>query len=170
MHAVDVAESLSSMVILVDTREQDTPRFRLRMQKIGVPYDRKKLDFGDYSAKFRLPCGDWFDLSAHVSVERKMNLDELCQCYTKGRARFEREFARAAYAGAKVYLMVEDGNWEKALSGDYRSHMAPKSLVASMTAWLARYNCQLLFCAPETSGILLKELLFREGKERLCSL
>ncbi|MEG1407882.1 MAG: ERCC4 domain-containing protein, partial [Ruthenibacterium sp.] len=113
---------------------------------------------------------DWFDLSAHVSVERKMNLDELCQCYTKGRARFEREFARAAHAGAKVYLLVEDGNWEKALSGDYRSRMAPKSLVASMTAWLARYNCQLLFCAPETSGILLKEILFREGKERLCSL
>ncbi len=45
--------------------------------------------------------------------------------------------------------------------------MKPQALVASLTAWLARYNCQLIFCKSETTGKLIKELLYRELKERL---
>ena len=93
---------LDSMVILVDTREQDTPRLRLRLRRMGCPWERQKLDFGDYSAKFRLPTGDFWTLACRVAVERKMSLDELCQCYTKGRDRFQREFERAKNTGAKL--------------------------------------------------------------------
>lgn len=167
MTPFEVAEALEGMVILVDTREQDTPRLRRRLRQMGRPHERQKLDFGDYSAKFPLPGGGWLDLSGRVAVERKMSLDELAQCYTRGRPRFEREFLRAAGAGAKLYLLIEGASWEQSFAGDYRTRMAPKALVASMTAWLARYDCQLLFCAPETSGLLIKELLYREGKERL---
>ncbi len=158
---------LDSMVILVDTREQDTPRLRLRLRRMGCPWERQKLDFGDYSAKFRLPTGDFWTLACRVAVERKMSLDELCQCYTKGRDRFQREFERAKNTGAKLYLLVEEASWEQAYSGEYRSRMAPAALVASITAWLARYNCQLLFCAPQTTGPLIHEILYREAKERL---
>lgn len=52
MHPVEQKSVLDSMVILVDTREQDTPRLRLRLNKMECPYERQKLDFGDYSAKF----------------------------------------------------------------------------------------------------------------------
>ena len=45
--------------------------------------------------------------------------------------------------------------------------MKPVALVASMTAWLARYNCQLIMCKEETSGKLIKDLLYREMKEYL---
>ena len=153
------------MVILVDTREQDTPRLRERLERMKCPHERKKLDFGDYSAKFQLPSGEWIDLSSRVVVERKMNLDELCQCYTRGRKRFECEFKRAAETGAKVYLMIENGSWEQAYNGKFRTQMAPQALIASMTAWLARYNCQLLFCKSELSGPLIREVLYREAKE-----
>jgi hypothetical protein len=45
--------------------------------------------------------------------------------------------------------------------------MKPKALIASMLAWLARYNCQLIFCRAETSGRLIFDVLYREAKERL---
>jgi ERCC4-type nuclease len=162
MHPLDVKSALESMVCLVDTREQDTPLFRKRMQSLGVPHERHKLNFGDYSVK----C-DRADLSASVSVERKMHLDELCNCFCKDRKRFEREFERAKKAGAKVYLLVEDASWEQAYNGKYRSKMAPASLVASMQAWLARYNCQIIMCKQETSGKLIHDILYRELKEHL---
>ena len=162
MHPVEVKSALESMVCLVDTREQDTPRLRARLKEIGCPWERKKLNFGDYSVK----C-DAIDLSETIAVERKMDLDELCNCYCKDRKRFEREFDRAKQAGAKVYLLIEDGSWEDAYSGKYRSRMSPESLVASIQAWLARYNCQVIFCRQHTTGKLIHDILYRELKEAL---
>lgn len=162
MHPVEVKSALESMVCLVDTREQGTPRLRARLKEIGCPWERKKLNFGDYSVK----C-DAIDLSETIAVERKMDLDELCNCYCKERKRFEREFERAKRAGAKVYLLIEDGSWEDAYSGKYRSRMSPESLVASIQAWLARYNCQVIFCRQHTTGKLIHDILYRELKEAL---
>ena len=162
MHSCDVASALRSMTILVDTREQDTIRARKRLKDIGCPYERKALNFGDYSVKCNL-----LDLSEIVAIERKMDLDELCGCYGRDRGRFTREFDRAKLAGAKLYLLIENADWEKAYKGEYRSRMGSASLVASMLAWLARYECQILFCAPQTSGKLIHDILYRELKERL---
>lgn len=162
MHPVEVKSALESMVCLVDTREQDTPRLRARLKEIGCPWERKKLNFGDYSVK----C-DAIDLSETIAVERKMDLDELCNCYCKERRRFEREFERAKRAGAKVYLLIENGSWEDTYSGKYRSRMSPESFVASIQAWLARYNCQIIFCQQHTTGRLIHDILYRELKEAL---
>lgn len=155
------------MTLIVDTREQDTDRLRRRIRQTGLSFVRQKLDFGDYSAKTTLDNGTEFDISSSVSIERKMNLDELCACYCKDRKRFTREFERAKSAGAKVYLLIENANWEKAYNGSYRSKMSPQALTASLFAWLARYNCQIIFCKEETSGKIIREILYREMKERL---
>lgn len=130
------------------------------------PSARCKLDFGDYSASFELD-GKVYSLTQKVAVERKMSLGELCQCFGQNRARFEREFERARKAGARLYLLVEDATWERAYAGAYRSRMSPQSLTASLCTWLARYDCRLIFCDPETSGYLIKDILYREGKERM---
>lgn len=164
---IEQMDALDGMVCLVDTREQNTAAFRRRIKQIGCPVERQKLSFGDYSAKFPLPDGGWFDLSPLVAVERKMSLDELCMCYTRERPRFEREFVRAKDAGAKIYLLVEDASWEAAYLGEYRSQMTSKAFVASLLAWLARYNCQILMCSHMTSGHLIRDVLYREAKERL---
>src|SRR5574344_1501201 len=162
MHPVEVKRQLDSLVCLVDTREQDTIRAKHRLESIGLPVERVALNFGDYSAR----CGA-LNLSDKVAIERKMDLGEIAHCYCQDRKRFEREFQRARDAGAKVYLLIENASWEKAYSGLYRSQMRPESLVASMTAWLARYRCQLIFCTEETSGKLIHDILYREMKERL---
>lgn len=167
MHPVDVDASLKSMVCLVDTREQDTPAFRERISHFDQ-WERHKLNAGDYSAKFLLPDSSWFFLP--VAIERKYAIDELCMCYCQQRGRFEREFERALEAHSKLYLLVEGGSWENVYSGKYRSQMNPKSLVGSILAWLSRYNCQLMFCKKETSGQLIKDILYREGKEALLKL
>lgn len=157
--------ALNGMVCLVDTREQDTPRLRARMRQIGCNCEREKLDFGDYSAKFPLPNGDWIKCPA--AVERKMSIGELATCYCKGRDRFTREFERAKDADCKLYLLIENASWEDAYSGNYRSRMAPQALVSSILAWLARYDCQVLFCSPSTTGKLIHDVLYREGKQAL---
>jgi ERCC4-type nuclease len=167
MNPFEVSRALKSLTLIVDTREQDTDRLRRRIRQTGLSFVRQKLDFGDYSAKTTLDNGTEFDISSSVSIERKMNLDELCACYCKGRKRFTREFERAKSAGAKVYLLIENANWEKAYSGSYRSKMSPQALTASLFAWLARYNCQIIFCKEETSGKIIREILYREMKERL---
>lgn len=97
MHPCNVNAALSSMTVLVDTREQDTPSARRRMKQIGVPIERVALSFGDYSTKCNV-----IDLRDQVAIERKMDLDELCACYGRDRSRFTREFERAKESRSKV--------------------------------------------------------------------
>lgn len=167
MHELDIMDALDGMVCLVDTREQDTPRLRARLKATGCEHERCKLDFGDYSAKVPLPSGGWLSLVDKVVVERKMHIDELCHCYCQDRERFTREFERAKEAGAKIYLLIENATWEHIYNKKYRSMMRSTALVASIFAWLARYDCQVIFCKAETTGKIIKDILYREAKERL---
>ena len=167
MNPFEIDEALDGMVCLIDTRERDTIRLRARMQQMGCPYERIALNFGDYSAKFPLPNGKWFSLADKVVIERKMHIDELCHCYCQDRGRFTREFERAKEAGAKIYLLIENATWEHIYNKKYRSKMRSTALVASIFAWLARYDCQVIFCKAETTGLIIKDILYREAKERL---
>ncbi|MCC8101183.1 MAG: ERCC4 domain-containing protein [Clostridiales bacterium] len=163
----EIDRSLASMVILVDTREKPTKMLKDRMEMTGLPYERRKLDVGDYSCACTLPDGSELDFSRHVVLERKLSLDELCMCFGKERKRFEREFERAKEAGTKIYLLVEGGAWEKVYNGKYRSLYNPKALVASIDAYRARYGMQLDFCKAETTGKVIRDILWRELKEYL---
>ena len=170
MTPFELEKCLDSMVLLVDTREQPTQRLQARIEISGLPYERRKLEQGDYSCKCTLPGGEELDFSSKVAIERKMDLDELCLCFGKERRRFEREFERAKENGCKIYLLVENGNWEKAYNGKYQSQYNQKALVASIDAFRARYGMQLDFCKEETTGRLIRDILYRELKEYLKDL
>lgn len=105
--------------------------------------------------------------SRPVSIERKADLAELSQCFCQSRQRFEREFERALKNHADMYLLVEDATWENIINGKYATHYNPKAYFASITAWQARYGIKTIFCKSETSGKIIKEILYRELKERL---
>lgn len=167
MNPFDLNDSLDNMVVLVDTREKPTKAAEKRYLQFGCQYERIALNFADYSARFPLPNGSWVTLADKVCIERKQSLDELCHCFCQDRGRFGREFERAKEAGAKMYLLVENATWESAYAGKYRSQMRSTALIASICAWLARYDCQLLMCKPETTGKLIHDVLYREGKEIL---
>ena len=167
MHPAEIEQTLDSMTVLVDTRERPTEYSEKRYAQFGRPYRREKLDVGDYSAEFVTPAGEAISLKDRVVVERKNSIDELCMCYTTERGRFEREFERAKNSGIKLYLLVENATFESIYNGKYRSRMTPNALVASILAWLARYDCQIIFCKAETSGKIIHDILYYEMRERL---
>lgn len=158
---------MERIVYCVDTREQPTKRFEDRVKHLE-PYVRETVNAGDYTAKTLLPDGTWFYVPC--AVERKMNFTELAGCYCQERGRFTAEFQRAKDRGVKIVMLVENATWEDAYAGNYRSKMNPKSFVASVLTWLSRYDCQILFCRPQTSGRLIRDVLryeMREALERL---
>ena len=165
-------EVLRSFEILVDTREQPSKRAQKRYESFGVPHQRATLDYGDYTYNVVLPGGAYLhDVSQTIkplcAVERKMNLDELAGCYTRSRQRFQREFERAQENSCRIYLICENANWENLLTGRYRSLLNENAFAASQIAWMVRYNMNVIFCKEETSGRLIKEILYRDLKERL---
>lgn len=154
------------MVILVDSRERPTgSRSEKRYQSFGCPYRRQKLDYGDYSAEFTLPDGTVTQI--RTAIERKMSLEELSACFTKDRKRFKAEFERAVEAGASMFLLVENATWENLINGKYKTRFNKNAFLASIMAWLVRYKIGTFFCKAETSGRLIKEILYRDLKDRL---
>jgi ERCC4-type nuclease len=178
MNPFDVRRSLESMVICVDTREQDTDKAQRRYSDFSCQYDRGKLEYGDYCFNFQYPNENWLHnqtceeekVYPMVFIERKMNLDELCLCFGKERKRFQAEMERAKEHKAKGYLLVENATWENAMNGKYRSQLNSQALISSMLAWSIRYNLQIIFCKAETTGKLIYEILHRELKEYLENL
>ena len=172
MDVFDQKEVLKSFSVIADTREQPTAKSRRRYASMGVPVERATLDFGDYTWNAVLPDGrpiyDTADrILPVISIERKESLDELAQCFTRSRDRFRREFQRAAAHGARIFLIVENATMENLANGKYRSHFHPNAFLASVMAYTVRYNMCLLFCKEDTSGRLIKEILYRDLKERL---
>lgn len=172
MQPHEIDNVLDSMVVLVDKREQPTERAKKRYETFKVPYRRVTLSYGDYAYNAQLPSGKWIYDEEHTiqplfSLERKMNLDELAQCFTHSRDRFEREFERAKENGARIFLIVENGTWELLLNGKYRSKFNKNAFLASLAAWIIRYDLQIIFCKAEVSGVLIKEFLYRDLRDKL---
>ena len=174
MRPCEIERVLESVTILIDTREQDTERSRRRAKALGAPVSRAVLDYGDYAMQATLPDGTKiYDESQRIqptcAVERKMHLDELAECFTRGRARFEREMIRAREAGASLWLITENASWEALLNGRYRSKLPAKSLLASVVAWAHRYNLHVVFCDEYSTPLMIREILYRDLKEHLVN-
>lgn len=169
MTKTEIQDVLKTMTIVVDTREHQTEGFIQRVIDTGLPYTRRKLDFGDYTCQVTLYKGVVVSFENCVVLERKMSLDELAMCYSSQRDRFVREFERAKAAGAKTYLLIENGSLDGVMKHSYRSQMNPTAFIASIFAFLARYKCQVLFCKPQNTGRIIREIMIREVTERLTA-
>lgn len=171
MDIFEQKEILNSFEVLVDTREQPTLQAKARYESMCVPVRRATLNYGDYTYQLQLKDGKLLledeAICGLTVIERKMSLDELAMCFGKDRARFEREFERAKANCAKVWLLVENATWENLINGKYRSKMNPKAFYSSLVAWAIRYDLGIIFCKAETSGKIIKEILYRDAKERL---
>ena len=160
------------MSVLIDTREQPSERAFQRYESFGVPYRRQKLDYGDYTYNFVLPDGkELYSEEASVYpvavIERKKDLEELSQCFCQSRERFKAEFERAKENNASVYLLIEDASIDKLIRGKYKTRFNSKAFVGSLFSWMIRYNFKPIFCRHELSGEIIKEILYRELKDRL---
>ena len=170
MTPFELDKTLSTMTCIIDSREKPTPDAKKRWESFGVPYRIQALKSGDYTAEFVVPNGETFSLENICVIERKMSIGELCGNFCQNRARFIREFERIKEAGAKAYIIVEGASWEAIYNHRYHSQMSPQALVASLTAWMARYNAHIIFCRAETFPKLCREILYREAKEILTNM
>lgn len=140
-------ELLSSIVILVDTREKVNDHIIEYFDKYKIPYKKKALDQGDYS--FYLPQNEVLGINRdtyfdkEIFVERKANLEELSNNLSNDRARFEEELS-IAKANTK-YLLIENANYSDVVSGNYGTQYNKKSYLASLHSFNHKYNLQIVF-------------------------
>lgn len=171
MEQFQIEECLKSMIILVDTREQPSERAKRRYAAFPCPYRRQTLDYGDYTFSFCIDGSEVYPEGERVKgpaiIERKMSLEELSSCFTHDRKRFEAEMIRAKENNSAIYLLTENATWENLINGRYKTKFNPTSYFASITAFMARYGVQVVFCKSETSGKMIHQILYRELKERL---
>jgi ERCC4-type nuclease len=124
------------MIILVDTREKDL-HIVSKLERLGIPYKRQKLNYGDYSFELR-----GISYANKVVIERKGSIDEIIGNFTKGRDRFRREFERSR--GCKVVLIIEAS--ESDIDGrNYRSRMDPSELKSFIRTWCYKFGLGFSF-------------------------
>ena len=139
-------ELLSSVGILVDTREQKNDEILAYFDKRKIRYKKKAMDCGDYS--FYVPMNEelgifrdlYFD--KEVMLERKGSLNELSANFTKERDRLEKEFALAPQT--KV-VMVENASYGDLINGKYSTGYNTKSFWATYHTFWHRYNIPIVF-------------------------
>lgn len=154
----------------------------MRYKRLGCPYERRKLEYGDYTYNFTLPdgrrlFGEEDKIIPAVVIERKSCLEELSGNLTekqqekhkmlKVRNRFEAELQLARQNNASVYLLIEGASLSNVMNHHYDTRLNEKAFFHTLTAFMARYDLKLIFCDPNESGTVIKEILFRELKERL---
>lgn len=141
---------LKSMKICYDTREQDE-HVKDELSKKGIECERRKLDYADYT--FVIPknesLGIFNDLYGDdkIVIERKKSLDELANNLSNDRERFEYELQRKG--NARFILIVENGSFEDIKKHKYQSLYQPKSYLATLYTFMARYNMQVVFLNRE---------------------
>lgn len=150
----EIRELIKSLVILADSREQDHQHIIDFLTKKKIQTKSKKLDFGDYS--FFLPKNEELCINRDIYfdkvivIERKGSLSELAGNLTADRERFEKELIRKK--DSKMHLLIEGGDWLKINQGMYSSEYKPQSFLATLYAYMARYNISIDFTTKELAG------------------
>ena len=165
----ELKQLLASMVVLVDTREQENLHLLSYFDKKNVKYEKKALSSADYSCY--LPKNEDLGImrpiffTDSILIERKGSLDELAGNLTVGRTRFESELLRAK--GANMALMVENATYGDLVRGNYHSKYEPKSFVATLATFSARYGLDVNFVEKELAGNWIYHRLYYAVREEL---
>lgn len=164
----ELKELLSTMVVVVDTREQANDHILNYFEKKKIPYKLQKLDVGDYACM--IPANEEYgivrDIYLHDSIviERKGSLEELSSNLTRERNRIEEEFTKAK---GKVMLMIENATYEDIVNHNYNTKYDPLSYVASLKTFEARYNLNTNFIKKSYSGNFIYFTLNYHAREYL---
>lgn len=148
------------MYLVEDTRQQsgkhDLKHSYFTSHNIGVV--RSKLPFGDYAP---VPP---------VSIDTKANMDEIAaNICGKAHKRFIRECKAAKEVGCQLIILVENTVGVTELS-QVHTWINPRIIYSpdcvkgdrlqkAMETISERYGVQFMFCTPEDSGAVIKEIL-----------
>lgn len=157
-----------NFMILYDTREQQNQHIIDYFDSKKVPYKKKKIDEGDYTAIItkRPEMGIYRDLYFPVAVERKNSVDELAgnlaeETDTHDDIRLIRELQRAKTKGIKIYLIIEDKNgMEHIKAGRYRSLYKPKAFLGRLSSIQDLYLYDTIFTDNTNTGFEIYRKLY----------
>ena len=168
-------ELLSSIVVLIDTREQRNEHIIEYLDKKKIRHISRKLDFGDYS--FFLPKREELAIphDLHFSdefvIERKASLDELAGNMKGGsgevneRQRLNNEMR--AKGNAKMMMVIETGSADDMLSGNYRSEYDKRAFTGSMLTFQHRYDLHIEYVSKEHTGEFIAYHFYYFMREKL---
>ncbi|WP_042375302.1 ERCC4 domain-containing protein [Neobacillus jeddahensis] len=160
----ELKELLSTLTVLIDTREQENHHILQYFESKKISYKVKKNDTADYAAMIpRNPeLGIARDLFIPVAIERKNSVDELAASI-KDRTRFENELIRSQKLN--FTMVVEDPNgYENIILGKFRSQYDPKALLASLKTFEARYDFTTVFIPKIASGNYIYHHLYYQAR------
>jgi len=154
--------------IIFDTREQQNSHILAYFDSVKVPYKRKKIDEGDYTAIItkRPEMGIYRDIYFPVAIERKNSVDELAgnlseKTDTHDDIRLIRELQRAKAKGVKIYLIIEDKDAMKHIkAGEYRSLYLPKAFLGRLSSIQDLYLHDTLFVDRKDAGFEIYRKLY----------
>ena len=102
-----------------------------------------------------LRCGDYSTVGAEelLTIEKKRDLDELAQCCSNDRPRFERQWKRACEIGyRRKYLITQGCRYIDVCEGNYRIDLAPRSFEQTLTSWEDKYGIHMRFVDSDTEA------------------
>jgi len=149
----EVKQILSSITILVDSREKVNSHIKMWLKSNKINYIEYKLDYGDYS--FYVPKNESLDIledlyfTDKIVIERKANAEEISGNFTQGRDRFKREFERS---NGVLRLLIEDSSYADICEGKYKTEFPKESFVGSLHSFQEQFNCPFFFTDKEHSG------------------
>ena len=154
----EMDELISSMVVLVDSREKKAEHILEYFDKKNIKYKTKALDRGDYS--FMIPANEKLGIlrDLHFSnkciVERKGSLEEISGNLTQERDRFEKELCLAP---KDKVLLIENANYSDIATGNYNTKYNKKSFWASIHSFWFKYNIPVFFMPDKQySGLFIR--------------
>ncbi|EOO39025.1 hypothetical protein IIU_00843 [Bacillus cereus VD133] len=163
----ELQKILSTLEVIVDTREQKNQHVLEYFHKKKVPFKIRTMKTGDYSAMIpkNPEMGIMKDTYLTSVIERKNGVDELVQSI-KDRSRFENELIRASQH--PFVLIVEDAQgYQKILKGEYRSQYKPESLLGSLKTFEVRYGFSVVYIPAATTGNYIYHRFLYTARELL---
>lgn len=154
----EMKKILDSMVVIVDTREQNNQHIIDFFNKKNIPYRTVKNDFGDYTAM--IPKGTigqftsdiYFDRD--IAIERKNSIDEIAGNLKDEAYRLKKELAHMNMYDIKYFFFVEDKDFHFNLrNGNYRSQYDPFTLMQRIKKGIeAEYNTVIVPVDKQVMG------------------
>ena len=154
----EMKKILDSMVVIVDTREQNNQHIINFFNKKNIPYKVVKNDFGDYTAM--LPANTitgfthdiYFDRD--VAIERKSSIDEIAGNLKEDAARLKKELAHMNKHDITYFFFVEDKNYHENLrQGNFKSQYDPFTLMQRIKKGIeAEYGTVIVPIGKECIG------------------
>lgn len=164
----EIKKLLSSITILIDTREQKINHIIKYFDEKEIKYRIEKLDHGDYTCM--IPKNEELGINRDmyftdlISIERKGSLEELSGNFTSDRSRIENEFIRSK---GKVILLIEDSSYEDIINWEYKTKYKPKSFIATLKAFESRYGLHTNFIKRAYVGNFIYFTLYYAVREIL---